>query len=264
MFECFRLQDYPKHRMEWIIIDDGSDSVRDMVEAAKIPQIKYVRLPHRVTLGRKRNLMHDECKGDILVYMDDDDYYPPDRVSHAVDALARNPTALCAGSSVLHIYFKHVDKIVEFGPYGPMHATAGTFAFRRVLLDETRYDDEAISGEEKFFLKNYSIPFVQLDPRSVILCFSHEHNTFDKRVLLQNPARTIMRETELKVSDFVRDEKLVDFYMNKLPRALVAYEPGKKQFCVRVGNRVLTGDEITEHLNHQQAYIKKLEERVRS
>ena len=26
-------------------------------------------------------LMHEKCKGDIIVYMDDDDFYPPDRVS---------------------------------------------------------------------------------------------------------------------------------------------------------------------------------------
>jgi glycosyltransferase involved in cell wall biosynthesis len=25
--------------------------------------------------------MHKQCSGDIIVYMDDDDYYPPERVS---------------------------------------------------------------------------------------------------------------------------------------------------------------------------------------
>jgi glycosyltransferase involved in cell wall biosynthesis len=32
-------------------------------------------------LGAKRNLIHKHAKGDILVYMDDDDYYPPERVA---------------------------------------------------------------------------------------------------------------------------------------------------------------------------------------
>ena len=32
----------------------------------------------KMTLGKKRNLMHEKSKGDIIVYMDDDDYYPPD------------------------------------------------------------------------------------------------------------------------------------------------------------------------------------------
>lgn len=33
--------------------------------------------------------MHEKSKGDILVYMDDDDYYPPERVSHAVETLLK-------------------------------------------------------------------------------------------------------------------------------------------------------------------------------
>ena len=41
MLEIFRQQDYPKDKMEWIIIDDGTDSIRDLIEAANIPQIKY-------------------------------------------------------------------------------------------------------------------------------------------------------------------------------------------------------------------------------
>lgn len=263
MFECFRRQDYPASRMEWIIIDDGADSVQDVVEAANIPQIKYIRLPYRVTLGHKRNLMHTHCKGDILVYMDDDDFYTPNRVSHAVEVLGLNPGALCAGSSILHIYFKHLDKIIEFGPYGPMHATAGTFAFRKELLLLTKYEDEATMGEEKYFLKNYTIPLVQLNPRKVMLCFSHDHNTFDKRVLLQNPEMSIMQETDLTVHDFVQDDKLMKFYLAELPIALDTYIAGRKEFSIRVGKRVLTGNEILEHLNQQQAYIKKLESRVK-
>jgi len=249
--------------MEWVIVDDGTDCVQDMIEGAGIPQIRYVRLPQRVTLGRKRNVMHSHCTGDILVYMDDDDYYPPERVSHAVEMLEANPSALAAGSSVLHIYFKHLDKIVEFGPYGPKHATAGTFAFRKALLQQTAYDDTATTGEEKTFLKNYTVPLVQLDPRKVILCFSHEHNTFDKRLLLQNPTKTIMKETNLKVADFVKDLGLADFYVNQLPEGLRWYEPGRKDFSVRIGSRVLSGPDILEHLNQQQAYIQKLEARVR-
>ena len=64
----------------------------------------------------------------------------------------------------------------QFGPYKQTHATAGTFAFRRALI-ENRYDDDACLAEEKSFLKDYTVPFVQLDPLKVILVFSHEHNS---------------------------------------------------------------------------------------
>jgi glycosyltransferase involved in cell wall biosynthesis len=106
MLECFRNQVYPKDRMEWIIVDDGTDRIKDLIDAANIPQIKYFSVDRKMTLGEKRNYMHKQSKGSIIVYMDDDDYYPPERVSHAVDVLMINKDALCAGSSEMYIYFK--------------------------------------------------------------------------------------------------------------------------------------------------------------
>ena len=176
---CFNHQDYPKQNMEWIIIDDGTDKIEDLVK--NIDQVKYFKYNTKMPLGKKRNIMHEKSKGDIIVYMDDDDYYPPQRVSHAVNMLISHPNALCAGASEIYIWFKHIQCMYQFGPYGPNHATAGTFAFKRELLEDHMYDDNAALAEEKAFLKNYSVPFVQLEPKKTILVFSHIHNTFDKK-----------------------------------------------------------------------------------
>ena len=225
MLKCFEQQDYPKDRMEWIIVDDGTDKIGDLV--AHIPQVKYFPLDKKILLGQKRNFMHEKTRGDILVYMDDDDYYPPERVSHAVEMLEKTPGALCAGSSEIYIYFKHIQKMYQFGPYGPNHSTAGTFAFKRELLKMTRYEDGAALAEEKHFLKNYTIPFVQLDPIKTILVFSHEHNTFDKRRLLENANPQFTKESEKTVEIFVKQPELRDFYMNQISVLLKTYEPGR-------------------------------------
>jgi hypothetical protein len=121
--------------------------------------------------------MHKKTRGSIIVYMDDDDYYPPERIEHAVNALLNNPKALCAGSSAMYIYFKHINKMYQFGPYGPNHATAATFAFKKELLKRTKFNETASVAEEKQFLINYTIPFVQLEPQKSILVFSHIHNS---------------------------------------------------------------------------------------
>lgn len=229
MFECFKNQTYPKDRMEWIIVDDGTDRIRDLVESSGISQIKYFELDKKVSLGEKRNYMHSKASGTIIVYMDDDDYYPPDRVSHAVDKLTENREALCAGSSEIYIYFKHIKKMIQFGPYGPNHATAGTFAFKAELLKQTRYQDHAAVAEEREFLKGYTIPFVQLDPMKTILCFSHEQNTFDKRKLLDNPHPDYVKESPKKVTDFIKMEKessIKKFFMEDIDPLLEKYEPG--------------------------------------
>ena len=231
MFQCFRNQTYPKSRIEWIIVDDGTDKVGDLIAKSNIPQIQYFPIDNKMNLGAKRNYMHEKAKGSFIVYMDDDDYYPPERISHAVEMLQQNPKALCAGASELYIFFKHINKMIQCGPYGPNHATAGTFAFRRELLAQTQYDADASLAEEKSFLKNYTIPFVQLDPLKTILVFSHEHNTFDKRKLLENPHPQYLKEAPTKkISDFIRqpfEDKIHDFFVKEIDNLLKNYAPGE-------------------------------------
>jgi glycosyltransferase involved in cell wall biosynthesis len=232
MFHCFRNQTYPKNRMEWIIVDDGTDKIRDLVEKSGIPQIKYFELPEKISLGAKRNLMHKYTSGDkdsIIVYQDDDDYYPPERVAHAVERLMQNPAALCAGSSEIYIYFKHINKMYQAGPYGPNHATAGTFAFRKRLLDDHKYNDAACLAEEKEFLKNYTVPFVQLDPLKTILVFSHIQNTFDKKKLLDNQHPQFFKESAKTVNMFIRqgnEKPIWEFFMKDIDNLLANYAPG--------------------------------------
>lgn len=230
MLECFKNQTYPKDRMEWIIVDDGTDKVQDLIDAADIKQIRYFTSTEKMSLGKKRNYMHSFVKGTIIVYMDDDDYYPPERVSHAVEKLTENREAMCAGSSELYIYFKHIQTMYQAGPYGPNHATAGTFAFRTELLKDSRYEDHAALAEEKHFLKNYTVPFVQLDPMKSILVFSHNHNTFDKKKLLENPHPDFLKPSPKTVDMFIQEPKeawIKDFFMNKIDGLLAEYEPGE-------------------------------------
>ena len=229
-FECFKNQTYPMDRIEWIIVDDGTDKIEDLVKSSGIKNIQYFALDKKMPLGEKRNFMHNKTKGSIIVYMDDDDYYPPERIEHAVDVLQSNKQALCAGSSEMYIYFKHIKKMYQCGPYGPNHATAGTFAFKSRLLDETKYENHAALAEEKAFLKDYTIPFVQLDPLKTILVFSHDHNTFDKKKLLENPHPDYFKESNKKISDFIRkpeEERIHKFFLHDIDGLLASYEPGE-------------------------------------
>jgi glycosyltransferase involved in cell wall biosynthesis len=233
MIACFKNQTYPKNRIEWIIVDDGTDKIKDILDKSKLDLIKYFPIEQKMTLGKKRNFMHKQCKGSIIVYMDDDDYYPPERISHAVERLQGAPSALCAGASELYIYFKHIKQMYQCGPYNATHATAGTFAFRKELLEQTFYEDSAALAEEKFFLKDYTIPFVQLDPLKTILVFSHEHNTFDKRKLLDNPHPDYFKPSTKTVDMFIRDAKeqpIRRFFMNDIDELLMDYQLGEPRY----------------------------------
>jgi len=223
IIKCFENQTYPRDKMEWIIVDDGTDKIEDLV--SHLPYVRYFKYDEKMTVGKKRNITNEKAKGDIIVYMDDDDYYPPDRVSHAVEKLTGSK-ALCAGSSAMFIYFKHIDKMFQFGPYGPNHATAATFAFKKELLNQTKFNEESSVAEERNFLKDYTIPFVQLDSIKSILVFSHNHNSFDKKELLKQMPNPNIHETELTPQDIVKEKDILQFFMNDIDSLLESYEPG--------------------------------------
>lgn len=235
LISCISAQDYPKHKMEWIIVDDGTDCVRDVIENEECKQqlgdiqIRYFYEKEKMDLGKKRNYMHQKCTfkndNDILVYMDDDDYYPPERVSHSVKRLMSDKKVLAGGASELYLWFNTLQKMYKFGPYGPNHATAGTFAFKQKLLKETSYQDDAVLAEEKHFLKNYTVPFIQFDPMKTILVVSHEQNTFDKRRLI-NAQNKFCKESQLKVKQFIHDQELCLFYDSMINDLLKNYEAG--------------------------------------
>ena len=223
LIKSYKDQTYPKNKMEWIIIDDGSDKIKDLVE--NIEGVQYYSYDKKMTIGKKRNLLNEKSTGEIIIYMDDDDYYPPTRVEHAVKELIKDKSKLIAASSEMFIYFNKIKKLYKFGPYNKNHGTAATFAFRKELLKQTKFNDNASLSEEKEFLKNYSIPMIQLDPRQTILVFSHLHNTFDKNELLLNK-NELVKESKISLNTFIKNEELYDFYIDNLNNIVDNYELG--------------------------------------
>ena len=229
--------------MEWIIVDDGTDKIGDLVK--DIPFVKYIAVEEKMLLGKKRNFMHQQCTftedSAIVVYIDDDDYYPPERVSHAVDKLVHSKME-CAGSSELYLWFNDLEKMYKVGPYAQNHATAGTFAFRRSLLKTCSYEEEAILSEEKYFLKDYTIPMVQLDSKKTILVVCHSQNTFDKHRVIQNESKYCV-ESSLTIKHFIKTPTLYAFYTQGMEIELAKYNHGTIAYKPEVVEELKRRDE---------------------
>jgi glycosyltransferase involved in cell wall biosynthesis len=207
-------QEYPKNRMEWIVLDDGTDCVKDIFEEAakKIPNLRYIRLEEKKLIGAKRNILNKQAKGDILVAMDDDDYYPPERVKHVVFKFAQNPKIELAGSSEIYMLYTDIKTIYKLGPYKPNHATNGTMAWRKSYAKTHVYDETVKFAEERSFLDDYKHPMIQLDPFKVMLVISHSENTFDKKRLREQTNDPFVKKTELDIKSFIRPSNLRNFY----------------------------------------------------
>ena len=213
LITCFKHQDYPMKCIEWIILDDGNEKAQDLFINSGLTNIRYFSSNIKLNIGAKRNKLNSLAKGDIIVCMDDDDYYPPERISHAVSTLLYNPTFNICGSSKLYLYYSDNKTIYKIGPYGPNHATNGTMAYRRSYIDTHNYDELVTNGEEMSFLNNYTEPMFQLDSFKNELLISHSDNTFDKRNI-RGPDSVVFKITRFQLADFIKNKKLIDFYEN--------------------------------------------------
>lgn len=216
LIKCYKEQTYKRTRMEWIILDDGQDKVKDLFdEAAKtIPNIRYYAVDEKMTIGAKRNRLNDLSTGDIIIAMDDDDYYPPERIAHVVTRFkSSDPSIQLAGSSEIYMFYSDNKTIYKLGPYNPNHATNGTMGWKASYAKAHRYDEFVTHAEERSFLEDYKHKMIQLDPFKVMLVMSHSENTFDKKKLREEP-NPLIKKTGMKIKDFIKDSELRNFFSN--------------------------------------------------
>jgi hypothetical protein len=97
----YLIQSYPADKLEWIIVDDGEDSIEDTLVG--IPNVVYVRCSG-LSIGEKRNLGVEKAMYDVLVMMDDDDVYPNNSVLHRVAMMLKEPAKDCAFCTTIPCY----------------------------------------------------------------------------------------------------------------------------------------------------------------
>ena len=209
LIQIYLHQTYPKENMEWIILDDVRDKVEDLFHAAHIPNLRYLYEDEKMRIGAKRNRLNKEARGSIIIAMDDDDYYPADRVQTVVDAFTQHPDKNLAGSSEMNMYYIDQQTIWTIGSHGPNHATNGTMAWRKTYANTHFYDEYVTKAEETSFLEGYKHSMIQLDPKKTILVVCHSDNTVDKSLLRKQPR---MKETAYTLEDLVKEPALRTFY----------------------------------------------------
>ena len=213
LIKMIQSQSYPRDRMEWLVYDDGQEEIKDLLDAerANLPELIFIWSEDKMTLGEKRNRLNDEATGEIIVAMDDDDFYFPTRVMDAVMALTMKPGIHLAGASEVYMFFTDTKEIWKAGPYFEGHATNGTMAWTKAYASKHRYDETVAFAEEKSFLDGYKNPLVQLNPKKVMLVMSHSDNTFDKTEL-RNAENPLLKKTSLLMIDFIKDPQLHEFF----------------------------------------------------
>jgi len=184
LIHLYKTQTYPKECRELIILDDSLESNEDLIPK-DYPNIRYIYQKEKMTLGEKRNKLNELAKGKFIICFDDDDYHYPERITYSVFKLEQEKKNI-GGCTILDIYFSDLDKIYRFGPYAKNHGTNGTFIYRKSYLDKHKYDPTKNAQEEVAFTNNFSEEMTNLDTGKIILCISHDSNTYDKKNILSD------------------------------------------------------------------------------
>jgi glycosyltransferase involved in cell wall biosynthesis len=174
----------------WVILDNSSTPADDWSVAKDRPGILYERVYGLQPIGWMRNRCLEIALAegaDIIVFWDDDDYYPPTRISTGLKALEDNPTADIAGSSKMFLLLTQENIFLETGPFGPTHATAATYTIRRRYAESHRFLDTKVRGEELEFTGQWTANLIQVPPEETIVVLGHGRNTVDKSQLLASP-----------------------------------------------------------------------------
>jgi glycosyltransferase involved in cell wall biosynthesis len=194
---CFLAQDYTTS--ELIIVDDGTDSVSDLVPEHS--RIHYHRLECRLSVGAKRNFACELATGDLIAHWDDDDWYPSWRLSRQTAALISSDAEICGSSE---LYFTHdvSQQVFRYAGLGPVPWVAGrTFMYRKSFWQHHQFPDVRV-GEDTEFLAIVSAERI-FDLRDARLCVAsvHDRNTWpidctgpSWQVVMQEEVRQLVDE----------------------------------------------------------------------
>jgi glycosyltransferase involved in cell wall biosynthesis len=198
---------YPDDKWEWIIVDDSPPSTesetkiyqeRGIKEIADIlpkddDRIKYFKYDEKMPVGKKRNLCIEKASNDIIVCMDDDDYYPPNSFKLRVLELLNNKDkgkrcVFCSTIGCFHI--NKLNSMINVPPHKlPLaeRASEASMCFYKDFWEEQKFKDESSLGEAKGFLSGREDQVHEISWVGVLVACLHNRNTSDKIIVDDTP-----------------------------------------------------------------------------
>lgn len=178
----FLQQDYPNK--ELIVVDDGTDPVHDIMPAD--PQIRYVPVETKQSVGAKRNRAVQAARGEFIVHWDDDDWYASRRLTEQIQKLLQKEADVVALSMRYVLSLSSMDFwCCRPELHSHLHfrdVCCGTIAYRRTLWERYGPYPPVNCGEDAYFLKalpDSAVRLCSLADEEMFLCVRHGYNTWD-------------------------------------------------------------------------------------
>ena len=173
----FLRQDYPN--LELVIVDDGNRSVASLLPDD--PRIRLIRLSQKRKVGAKRNIACAAAHGDFIVHLDDDDWYPPDRVTRQIAALQTGRAEIC-GTSTLYYYDPASSRAwsYNYGNGGRTWVAGNTLAYRKSWWSAHPFQEIQVGEDSRFVWAAPRGSVCDIDAPDLCVARIHPQNTSHK------------------------------------------------------------------------------------
>lgn len=179
----YMIQSYPEEKLELVIVDDGDDSIEDTLIG--VPNVTYVRLDEKKTIGEKRNIGVSKAMYDVIAFMDDDDVYPNNSILERTAMMLKTHNKECAFCTVIPCY--DIAKYSSFMNAPPLNlymserVSEATLIFTRKFWEERPFENTQI-GEGNAFIRGREHMCRELSPQEVIVSLVHPRNTSSRKI----------------------------------------------------------------------------------
>ena len=173
LLACFLSQTFTDS--ELIIVDDGTDSIADLIP--NNPRIKYIRLEseHRLSTGAKRNICCQQAQGEFIVHFDDDDWAAPGRIAHQISELERTHKQVLSYHNIL---YWNVDtlKLYRFHPVYINTPHGASFCYRKDWWLHHKFEDNCLEDTEFGFAAVRAGQYTFSDAEKFMVVRAHSNN----------------------------------------------------------------------------------------
>lgn len=232
---------YPPEKLEWIIVDNtplDEEGVGDMFPN-KDKRIKYYRITNssddnsgdkkheRFSIAKMRNLSVERATNDIIVHMDDDDYYPPESVIARVKVLLqyKDRGVGCVGSSEIGIY-DIINNTSSLSSDGQLTLSEASMGYFKSFWEEGKFDELEFAAEYKSFIQNRFDQIIDMPYSFILIALSHNSNhTGTVRKLIDNKLEHKKTNKKINFYDYWPDD--VKLFIRSLRTSIINYTEQK-------------------------------------
>lgn len=174
---------YPKNKLEWIVYDTSIEEEKverklPTLEEREKQNIKYFYDTEKMSVGAKRNKAIEQCTNDIILFMDDDDYYYADSIGNRVNELL-NSNKQISGCTIIGCF--NINKGISYIESGDVNSSfenrvsIATLCFYKSFWENNKFDDESIHEANTLIRSNLQ-EFHEISWEDIIVSMVHKYN----------------------------------------------------------------------------------------